>query len=128
MFTIADIEDVHDRLGAAATLPAYLRGLSALGVARSDSFLSDGHSEYLSEEGHKVVGAGTHEALVIARTASRAQLREHLERHSQGKSSYVEMSRGLAASGIAKWIFDTKRMTISYCDVAGNEVLSEEIR
>jgi uncharacterized protein YbcV (DUF1398 family) len=128
MFTIADIEDVHDRLGAAATLPEYLRELNAMGVARSDSFLSDGHSEYFGDDGYKVVGPATHEALVVAADASRDQLREHLQRHSRGESNYVEMSNGLAASGIAKWTFDTRRMTISYYDLADNTVLVEEIR
>ena len=127
MFTIADIEDVHDRLGAPATLPEYLRALNAMGVARSDSFLSDGHSEYFGEDGYRVVGTATHEELVVARVADADQAREHLQRAGQGESSYVEMSKGLAASGIAKWTFDTKRMTISYCDVAGNEVLTESV-
>lgn len=127
MFTIADLEDVHDRLGAAATLPEYLHELDAMGVARSDSFVSDGHSEYFSDDGYRVSGAATHEALVVAGAASADQLHKHLQRHSRGDSSYVEMSRGLAASGIAKWTFDTKRMTISYCDVAGNVVLMEEV-
>ena len=128
MFTIADLEDVHDRLGAAATLPEYLCELNAMGVARVDSFLWDGHSEYFSEGGYRVVGPATHESLVVAGAVSPDQLREHLQRHSRGESSYVEMSKGLAASGIAKWTFDTKRMTISYCDAAGNEVLVEETR
>lgn len=128
MFTIADVEDVHDRLGAAATLPAYLRALKALGVAWSDSFLADGHSEYFSEDGHKVIGTATHEALAVAATANSARVREHLQRHSRGETSYLEMSKGLAAGGIAKWTLDTSRMTISYCDVAGDEVLVEEIR
>jgi uncharacterized protein YbcV (DUF1398 family) len=128
VFTIADVEDVHDRLGTAATLPEYLRELNAMGVARSDSFLSDGHSEYVSEDGHRVVGPATHEPLVVAEAASPGQARDLLERHSRGESSYFEMSKGLAASGIAKWIFDTQRMTISYCDVADHEIFVDEIR
>lgn len=128
VFTIAEIEDLHDRLGAAATLPDYLRELNAMGVIRSDSFLSDGHSEYFGEDGYRVVGAATHEGLAVAEAARPDQLRRHLQRHERGESSYLEMSKGLAASGIAKWTFDTRRMTISYRDVGGNEVLREEIR
>ena len=128
MFTIADVEAVHDRLGAADTLREYLCELNAIGVARSDSFLSDGHTEYFSEGGYKVIGAPTHETLIVAACASLDQTRDHLQRHSRGETSYIEMSKGLAASGIEKWTFDTKRMTISYCDAAGNEVLMEEIR
>ncbi len=127
MFTIADVEAVHHRLGTAATLPEYLRELNAMGVTRSDSFLSDGHSEYFGEGGHKVVGPATHEALVVAETASADRVREHLERHGRGETNYVEMSRRLAAGGIAKWTFDTERMTISYRDAADHEVLVDEV-
>jgi hypothetical protein len=37
------------------------------------------------------------------------------------------MSKGLADSGVEKWIFDTSRMTIAYHDKAGNELLVEPI-
>lgn len=128
VFTIADVDEVHDRLGAADTLPEYLRELNAIGVAKADSFPSDGHSEYIGEDGYKVVGSATHETLAVAEVASPDQLRHHLQRHNRGETSYVEMSKGLAASGIAKWTFDTKRMTISYWDSAGDDVLVEDIR
>jgi uncharacterized protein YbcV (DUF1398 family) len=37
------------------------------------------------------------------------------------------MSKGLAESGIEKWIVDVNRMTMSYVDRAGNEMLVEAI-
>jgi hypothetical protein len=45
MFTIEQINAIHDRLGSAKTLAEYVRALKALGVERYDSFLADGHSE-----------------------------------------------------------------------------------
>lgn len=53
---------------------------------------------------------------------------EHLNLHNQQKTSYLEMSKGLADSGIEKWTFDTNNMTITYCDKAGNEVFAEAIQ
>jgi hypothetical protein len=35
------------------------------------------------------------------------------------------MSRGLAESGIEKWTVDTNRMTVTFYDKAGNEILIE---
>jgi uncharacterized protein YbcV (DUF1398 family) len=49
-------------------------------------------------------------------------MRHCVDLHNQGKTSYLEMSKGLAESGIEKWIFDTNRMTIAYYDREGNEV------
>ena len=127
MFTIEQINDIHDRLGMAETLAQYLRALSAIGVTRSDSFVADGHSEYFGKNGYRVVTAPAHEKLTIAKTSDRERLLEHLSLHNQGKTSYLEMSKGLADSGMEKWTFDTNKMTIAYCDRAGNEMVVEAI-
>ena len=55
MFTIEQINAIHDRLGSAKTLAEYVRGLKALGVERYDSYLADGHSEYCGQGGQTVV-------------------------------------------------------------------------
>ncbi|HEX9041830.1 MAG TPA: DUF1398 family protein [Trebonia sp.] len=125
MFTLQQIDDIHDRLGRQDTLVQYLQALNAIGVERSDSFIADGHSEHFGKSGETVVTPPTHEALTIAATSSRDGLVEHLARHSQGKTSYVEMSKGLAESGVEKWSFDTSALTIAYYDKAGNELLVE---
>ena len=68
-----------------------------------------------------------HEELKIAEISNREDFIKHLNLHSQGKTSYVEMSRGLADSGIEKWTFDTNKMTMTYYDKGGNVMLLEEI-
>ena len=65
--------------------------------------------------------------LTIARTSNRENLLEHLELHNQGKTSYLEMSKGLADSGIEKWTFDTNDITITYYDNVGKEMLTEDL-
>lgn len=128
MFTLEQIDDIHDRLGRQDTLGQYLQALNAIGVERSDSFIADGHSEHFGKGNETVVTPPTHEVLAIAGTSSRNGLVEHLARHSQGKTSYVEMSKGLADSGVEKWSFDTSALTIAYYDKAGNELLVEAVR
>ena len=127
MFTLEQIDDIHDRFGRQDTLVQYLRALNAIGVERSDSFMVDGHSEYFGKGSETVVTPPTHAVLTIAGTSSRDGLVEHLGLHSQGKTSYVEMSKGLAESGVEKWSFDTGALTIAYYDKAGNELLVEAV-
>jgi hypothetical protein len=38
------------------------------------------------------------------------------------------MSRGLAQRGIGKWTVDTGRMTMTFYDKAGGEMLVEQIK
>ena len=127
MFTLGQIDDIHGRFGRQDTLVQYLRALNAIGVERSDSFIADGHSEYFGTGGETVV-TPAHEVLTIAATSSRDGLIQSLARHSQGETSYLEMSEGLARSGVEKWTFDTSALTIAYYDKAGNELLTEALR
>nr|AUN37612.1 hypothetical protein [uncultured bacterium] len=127
MFTIEQINDIHDRLGNADTLLAYVRGLNAIGVETYESYLTDGHSEYFGADGQKVSSPAAHDQLFIAEKSNRDNFLKHLSLHEQGQTSYVEMSQGLAESGIEKWTVDTRKLTMIFYDKAGNEMLVEKI-
>ena len=68
-----------------------------------------------------------HEVLALAETSQRETFLQHLRRHEQGQTTYLEMSTGLAQSGIEKWTVDTARMTMTFYDKAGREMLIEQI-
>ena len=127
MFTIEQINELHARLGGARTLPEYVRALKALGVERYDSYLADGHSEYFGQGGHRVASPPVHEVLPVAETSQRETFLQHLRRHELRQTTYLEMSRGLAQSGIEKWTVDTGRMTMTFYDQTGREMLAEQI-
>jgi uncharacterized protein YbcV (DUF1398 family) len=120
VFTIEQVKDLHARLGSAKTLPEYVRALKALGVERYDSYLVDGHSEYFGLDGHRVVSPPVHEVLPVAKTGQRETFLQHLRRHEQRQTTYLEMSRGLAQCGIEKRTVDTGRMTMTFYDRAGS--------
>jgi uncharacterized protein YbcV (DUF1398 family) len=103
-----------------------LRG-KALGVERYDSYLADGHSEYFGQDGDSVVSPPVHEVLPVAETGQRETFLQHLRRHERRETTYLEMSRGLAQSGIEKWTVDTGRMTMTFYDKTGKEMLVEQI-
>jgi uncharacterized protein YbcV (DUF1398 family) len=127
MFTIEQINHLHDQLGSAKTLPEYVRALQALGVERYDSYLADGHSEYFGLDGYKLVSPPVHELLPVAETSQREAFLEHLHRHERRETTYLEMSKGLAQSGIEKWTVDTAGMTMAFYDKAGRAMLVEQI-
>jgi uncharacterized protein YbcV (DUF1398 family) len=47
--------------------------------------------------------------------------------HNKGETDYLEMSQGLADSGTEKWSIDTSKMTITYYDKEGSEMLVEAL-
>jgi uncharacterized protein YbcV (DUF1398 family) len=127
VFTLVQVEELHERLGNAETLSDYVRSLAALGVARYDSFVSDGHSEYMGRDAHGVASHAAHDELTVAERSDRDALLHHLRRHEQGETSYLEMSKGLADSGIEKWTVDTEAMTMTFYDRSGDVLLVEQI-
>jgi len=114
VFTLDQFDELHERLGNAETLSDYVRSLAALGVARYDSFVSDGYSEYMGRDAHRVTSHAAHDELTVAESSDCDAFLDHLRRHEQGETSYFEMSKGLADSGIEKWTVDTDAMTMTF--------------
>ena len=128
MFTLEQIDDLHARLGNAETFSEYMQALKAIGVEKYESYLTDGHSEYFGKRDYKVISPPAHDQLSIAEKSDRENFLKHLELHGQGKTTYIEMSEGLAESGVEKWTVDTNKMTMIYYDKAGNELLVEKLK
>jgi uncharacterized protein YbcV (DUF1398 family) len=121
VFTPEQINEIHDRLGKASTLRAYLQALREIGVERSDSFVTDGHTDHHGL-GQVVSTPPAHETFPVADTCHRAAALEALK-----EPDYFKMSEALAASGVEKWTFDNSELTITYYDRSGKEILSELI-
>ncbi|HSW75147.1 MAG TPA: DUF1398 family protein [Candidatus Saccharimonadales bacterium] len=127
MFTLKQIDEIHERLGSRESLVQYLQALKAIGVDTYDSFISDGHSEYFSADGRILVSKPVHELFTVAERSDQSQFMHYLSLSSSHKINYLEMSKGFADSGIEKWTFDTNNMTLTYKDMAGNTILTEQI-
>jgi uncharacterized protein YbcV (DUF1398 family) len=127
MFSLDQLNDLHDRLGAAETPLEYVRALDALGVETYDSYIVDGHSEYVGAHDHTVISPPVHDKLSIAEVSLGEDFLRHLGLHEQGRTSYMEMSKGLADSGIEEWTVDTNNATMTFSDQAGNDLLVETI-
>jgi uncharacterized protein YbcV (DUF1398 family) len=88
---------------------------------------ADGHSEYLGQGGHRVVSPPVDEVLPVAENSQPEMFLRHLSRHERRETTYLEMSSGLAQSGIEKWTVDTGRMTMTFHDKTGSEMLVEQV-
>ncbi len=127
-FTIEQINEVHESLGSMKNFLLYVQALKQLGVERYESYLTDGHSQYFGSEGYNIESSPVHEKLTIAEKSNKENFLQHLSLHAQRKTNYIEMSRGLAESGIEKWVVNTSANTISYYDKEGSCILTEGIK
>jgi hypothetical protein len=51
MFTIEQINTIHEKLGNMKDFSSYVTALKSLGVEKYDSYLTDGHSQYFGGRG-----------------------------------------------------------------------------
>lgn len=75
----------------------------------------------------RVTSRAVHDELTVAESSDRDAFLDHLRRHEQGETSYLEMSKGLADSGIERWTVDIHAMTMTFCDRSGDALLVEHI-
>ena len=127
MFTLEQINDIHDRLGNRGSLGLYLNALRDIGVEAYESYICDGHSEYFSADGQKLVGPPFHERFTVAEVCDKEWFLKYIRQVEKDGIGYVEMSNSLADHGVEKWSFDTEKLTITYLDKAGDVLLTEKV-
>ena len=127
MFTIEDINKAAEQIETGADFPQFARELKALGVVRSDTFVMNGMAIYYGEGDHTAEGGPLYENLLIEEESDAQALKEALQEHQRGKTDYQTFCRQAAGAGIEKWIIDFKKMEVTYLDIAGTEVLIEQI-
>lgn len=128
MFTAEQIKNAHSKVRSGADFPAYINEIKALGVTHYEAYVADGHTDYHGADGHTATVPAKYEQLLIADEPDIQVFTAELKAHQQGKSDYLTFIKMCAATGIEKWEICMQKMTCTYFDKAGNEILVEQIR
>lgn len=127
MFTIEQIKAAHSKVKSGADFPAYIKEIKALGVSRYETFIDNGRTDYYGAEGFTATSPAKYETLAIADQTNAESFKTDLKAHQQGQSDYPVFCNQSAQHGIYKWEVRMDKMTCTYFDKAGNEVLVEQI-
>lgn len=127
MFTIEAIKASHAKVKSGADFPRYVQDLITLGVKTYDTYVTDGHTDYYGDNDFKISTMPVYAKLTIALTSDPAAFKADLKAHQQGNTDYPTFCSDCARSGIEKWVMDMTKMTCSYYDTAGNEILVETV-
>jgi uncharacterized protein YbcV (DUF1398 family) len=98
-----------------------------LGVMGYETYVRDGHSLYFGRGGYNAGSEAKYTPLTVADTSNRTVFMKELKAHQQGQTDYPTFCRMSAEQGVEKWVVDMERMTCTYFDKAGKEILVEEI-
>lgn len=127
MFTVEQIKEAHSKVKSGADFPAYIREIKQLGVTHYECYVSDGHIDYHGANNYTATVPPKYDPLTISEKTNIEQFKADLKSHQQGKTDYLTFIRMCAAFGVEKWEVCMHKMTCSYFDMAGNEILVEQI-
>lgn len=127
MFTIDQLKAAHSKVRSGADFPNYIQDLIQLGVTNYETHVNDGHTDFFGNNNHKIASPAKYPALTIAVKSNAEQFIAKLKAHQQGKTDFFTFCKDTAEAGVEKWIVRMDKMTCSYYDANGNEVLKEMI-
>jgi uncharacterized protein YbcV (DUF1398 family) len=127
MFTTEQIKAAHSKVKSGADFPAYIRDIKALGVTHYEAYVSDGHIDYHGANNHLAKVPAKYAPLVIADSAKGEAFKAELAAHQQGKTDFLTFIKMCATFGIEKWQICMDKMTCTYFDKGGKEILVEAI-
>lgn len=128
MFTLSQIKEAHQSIvKTGADFPKYVQAIVQLGVSSYETFVTDGHTVYYGKDGSRQQNEPKYTGLTIASSADTENFRSLLKLHQQGKRDFMTFCNDCAETGVEKWIVKTADMTCTYFDLAGNEMLVEQI-
>jgi uncharacterized protein YbcV (DUF1398 family) len=127
MFTVEQIKADHSKVKSGADFPAYIQDIKKLGVTYYETFVTDGHTDYYGANKFKTTAPAKYEQLLIAGDSNKEQFRTDLKEHQNGKTDYLTFIGISARLGVEKWAVSLEKMTCTYFNKAGKEILVEQI-
>lgn len=127
MFTVEQIKAAHSKVKSGADFPSYISEIRALGVTHYEAYVCDGHTDCHGADNYTARVPEKYEPLAIADQADTEKFKSELIAHQQGKTDYLTFIKMCAETGIEKWKIRMDKMTCTYYDKAGNEILEELI-
>lgn len=127
MFTVEQIQAAHSKVKSGADFPAYIKEIKSLGVTHYEAYVTDGHVDYHGGNEYTAKVPAKYNPLIIDDTTKSKEFKAELIAHQQGKTDFLTFIKKCATFGIEKWVICMDKMTCTYYDKTGNEILTEQI-
>lgn len=127
MFTLEQIKTAHSKVKSGADFPSYIKEIQSLGVSHYVVYVTDGHTVYYGDNAHQVTAPAKYETIRISDVPNTLLFKAELLAHQQGKTDYMTFIKKCTETGIDKWEVSINKMTCTYYDKAGNQIMEEQI-
>lgn len=127
MFTVEQIKTAHGKVKSGADFPSYIKEIKLLGVTHYEAYVTDGHIDYHGASDYTAKVPAKYEPIVVADIVKSEEFKSELVAHQQGKTDFLTFIKMCADYGIEKWQICMNKLTCTYFDKKGNEILVEQI-
>jgi uncharacterized protein YbcV (DUF1398 family) len=127
MFTVEQIKAAHAKVKSGADFPSYIQEIKGLGVTHYEAYVTDGHIDYHGANHYTAKVPAKYDPLEIASISKGEDFKNELLAHQQGKTDFLTFIQMSATFGIERWAISMDKMTCTYYDKSGNEILVEKI-
>lgn len=127
MVTVTEIELAHKKVKSGADFPKYIQEIKQLGVMAFETWVLDSHTEYFGKNDFQTKSQPKYKDLIIADKSNKEKFSHYLKIHQQGETDYYIFCTHCAETGIEKWFVSLEKMTCTYYDKIGNEILVETL-
>jgi uncharacterized protein YbcV (DUF1398 family) len=127
MFTIEQVNTAHTNVKSGADFPKYIQEIIQLGVQGYETYVTDGHTIFYGTEELSVHSGAKYPALPVSEKSIPDAFKIDLKAHQNGETGFPAFCLLSAQAGVEKWVVDTGKMTCTYFDRAGDNLLVEII-
>jgi len=127
MFTVEQIQNAHSIVKSGADFPSYIQKIKKFGVTAFEPWVKDSHTQYFGNNDFNTTSLPKYEELIISDEVNKEKFTAYLKSHQQGQTDYYTFCKHCAETGIEKWFVCLDKMTCTYYDKAGTEVLVENV-
>ncbi|HTI89372.1 MAG TPA: DUF1398 family protein [Puia sp.] len=127
MFTVEQIKAAHSKVKSGGDFPKYIQEIKTFGVTAFETRVKDSHTEYFGANDYRISSKSMYEDLDIFHLADKTKFQHYLKIHQQGETDYLTFCKHCAETGIERWFVCLDKLTCTYYDKAGNEILVEQI-
>lgn len=127
MFTLDQIKAAHTKVVSGADFPRYIQDLKTLGVKKYETFVSDGHTHFEGNDSYALRTEPRYAAIKVNERSEADNFKQYIKSHQSGGTSYQVFCQQCAEAGVEKWEVDLTRMTCTYFDTSGKQLLQEQI-
>jgi len=127
MFTLQQIQQAHDKVKSGTDFPKYIQEIKTIGVLGFETWVVDSHTNYFGENEFQIQSQPMYEQLTITDSSDKDKFQHYLKIHQKGETDYFTFCQHCAETGIEKLIVDLEKMTCSYFDIIGNQILVEVV-